>query len=911
MDYQMSVRISNNSNRKENRNKNIVIDPVKYFTLFFITMFMLTSFSLFSQEICDDGIDNDGDGLTDCADPDCLGVTGCEGAFACDEGLYQVLSGQLNIFDPASLSYTPIGPNNPSYNGAGYNIEDGFMYGQINQDGKRYIWKIKNDGTYEVMGEVINGSNFPNYKADFDRSGNLMTYEAGVLYYVDVSATPPYNYTTKNVTNLTNTSWPSANDIVYNYIHDGYYLLTSSNELWMIDETAQTIQRVADLSTEFSTSSGGYGAAWSDQDGRLYFFNNSTGNIYEVELDASGTSVVTAGFLVAGTSNGNNDGMSCPLARLSEICGNGRDDDGDGLVDCDDPDCVESLDCGYTPPSGGEDSGLESNDRLARKIAKRNFNRTKNNTDNIRIDVPERKLERNAFQGRNGELESFIPIDPIHDSETYISTPEDLIGITNATEVFSVDYFSGGVRLGAILATESEGGVYEHTKYICDRLQGTMLENVMSYALDGENPFIISKFLKPNGIREYSTTFAFFRNGQGKFEIESHWNLVDYSEAETMYTFQVWAGNVADLEIMVQKVLESIAYEGEIQSYVFGEKPNLFVTHISYENQVLTFDIINNSESEELNIVGNRLATETAQGTTVSYDFPLTGEENQQFQIPTTGVYAIGLTLYHEQQTVSDGVYVADGVWGIDDSADGTQINNFEISQGGSYLIEEGLHLERDVEMNGMMKEYVSVYRSLNSTFKPENIGEFSTLSFAAKGSGELEVTVVRAGMNDWANQMRTTVYLSPELQQFDIPFSNFISETGENSWSDITMLVFAIKGNGIQSEAFELGIRNVQFHNGNATTSVAGLEFSGHEVKVFPNPMSRFTTVSWEEENAGSYTLELFNAQGKSVYATQGESSSGMNMIHVMNKNYPSGIYFFEIRSENGGSGRGRVIIQ
>ncbi len=31
-------------------------------------------------EVCDDGLDNDGDGHTDCADSDCIGQTGpCEG----------------------------------------------------------------------------------------------------------------------------------------------------------------------------------------------------------------------------------------------------------------------------------------------------------------------------------------------------------------------------------------------------------------------------------------------------------------------------------------------------------------------------------------------------------------------------------------------------------------------------------------------------------------------------------------------------------------------------------------------------------------------------------------------------------------------------------------------------------------
>ena len=38
-----------------------------------------------------------------------------------------------------------------------------------------------------------------------------------------------------------------------------------------------------------------------------------------------------------------------------EICDNGEDDNGDGLIDCDDPQCEDSSDCGtseYGPPGG-------------------------------------------------------------------------------------------------------------------------------------------------------------------------------------------------------------------------------------------------------------------------------------------------------------------------------------------------------------------------------------------------------------------------------------------------------------------------------------------------------------------------------------------------------------------------------
>lgn len=41
------------------------------------------------EEICGNGLDDDGDGLFDCADPDCEAYEGCEDCFACETGFYQ------------------------------------------------------------------------------------------------------------------------------------------------------------------------------------------------------------------------------------------------------------------------------------------------------------------------------------------------------------------------------------------------------------------------------------------------------------------------------------------------------------------------------------------------------------------------------------------------------------------------------------------------------------------------------------------------------------------------------------------------------------------------------------------------------------------------------------------------------
>jgi hypothetical protein len=51
-------------------------------------------------------------------------------------------------------------------------------------------------------------------------------------------------------------------------------------------------------------------------------------------------------------------------------------------------------------------------------------------------------------------------------------------------EVYSVDYYQGDKRVGAVLATVTRG-IYSHSKAICDRLNNSSLENIVTINLNG------------------------------------------------------------------------------------------------------------------------------------------------------------------------------------------------------------------------------------------------------------------------------------------------------------------------------------------------------------------------------------------------------------------------------------------
>lgn len=294
-------------------------------------------FSNLTPEICDDGIDNDGDGLVDCADPKCgSNVANCNGGISCISSFFQIVGKTLKQLNPATGEYTHIGdlPNSfDTYNGGGYNIEDGFIYctGKINSTGKIYMVRMYSNANITNLGELI-GFEGRSYTGDMDDTGNWTNfyYKDGLwnMSKVDVSQPSPTFNVTLGANNGTGDE--SFHDWVYNASCDKFYAMTKDGEKLMVADHKATPPTVSVVETYSGLNSGAYGAAWSDESGDLFFSNNGTGNIYKVDM-ASSCTPTSISVVLAGASASNNDGMSCPYSPTINFGAN--DSDGDGITD--------------------------------------------------------------------------------------------------------------------------------------------------------------------------------------------------------------------------------------------------------------------------------------------------------------------------------------------------------------------------------------------------------------------------------------------------------------------------------------------------------------------------------------------------------------------------------------------------
>ncbi|MEL7145510.1 MAG: hypothetical protein AAFO69_04010, partial [Bacteroidota bacterium] len=282
-----------------------------------------------------------------------------QGSFTCSDNLYQVVNGKdLKYLNAATGEYITIGSSAISYNGAGFNYEDNYIYGIGSGNA---LVRIDNTGAATDLGVIQNFSAL-SYSGDLDTLGNWHSFRkvssGWIMNVVDVSAASPsaVEYAVTELSGAASAS--NCADISYNAVSGKFYGM-NAGRLTEFDPVNQTVKVIADYSDQ--AAGGGYGAVWSDSEGNTYFFNNSTGNIYRAAINAT-SEVTSFGFVAISAPNGSNDGMSCALATppvFPEICDNGLDDDGDGLVDCEDPDCAGKTECGVSATVYSSEMGCE------------------------------------------------------------------------------------------------------------------------------------------------------------------------------------------------------------------------------------------------------------------------------------------------------------------------------------------------------------------------------------------------------------------------------------------------------------------------------------------------------------------------------------------------------------------------
>ncbi|WP_299627319.1 T9SS type A sorting domain-containing protein [uncultured Tenacibaculum sp.] len=784
-------------------------------------------------------------------------------------------------------------------NGVGYNEKDGYIWGSLKSTDGNTIIRVGND--YETTVYTVAGASY-SYVGDVNQDGIYYLKSGGNSFYMIDLDPASANYLTKIGTGTLSQSIGN-HDWAFNAVDDMLYTVEkNSNILYKIDPSNGNVTSLGEVPI-LSGLNYTYGAVYFDVDGNFYVSANQTGTVYVIYAVQNVTSSLdmTSNLFAFGPSSSQNDGARCPTAPVpQEDCTNGVDDDGDGLVDCDDPSCSGVASCpDITPTSTGNNGGLESNNRLSEQINQRNINRIKKN---YKFDAAKaRKVEKNSFYARrssnqNISLWDFVPMDIIPGATAVESSPSDLVGITNATELVSVDYMRDNQAYGTLLVLKTEDKVYEHTKHICDRFTGAELLSVSNMDVNDEL-FIKSRVKQPNGSIEFVASFSVRESADNSsFIVESHWNLDQY-EDDGYYNFQVWASSIDDLYNMSVEVLRLLEVQKPISEYRSSDAPPVFIKKAAYRRGgKIDLEIINNLRPSTVVIEGNKRVTETSTGEAVTFNVDLTGYINN-VTLDIGNLYDFGFRLRNRYDITPDDLFLSDGTWGVDDSSK-TFVDSFNVIANNE-TDEDGVYkVERNISFTATANQDVSVYRSLTPKFEQVDLSEYDQVSFNAKGDGQMKMIFVKESVADWNDQPYITVNLTENTTSYTMYKGDIMSNlSGEVNLNDVKMLFITLVAEDGTTVQKTLDIGNIKFSK-QSTASIKD-ESLIEKAIVSPNPIETNAVFTFNSNTTNKYNFEVFNVLGKRVHNENITAKVGSNAINFNRKQLASGIYFYKISSK------------
>jgi len=551
------------------------------------------------------------------------------------------------------------------------------------------------------------------------------------------------------------------------------------------------------------------------------------------------------------------------------------------------------------PVTSGNNGGLESKGDLATLIAKRNFKRIRTNSFADKKQLQSTFAAASGAQLRSNDQVNFSAIIPntgMYGTETtFVSSPTDLIGITNADQVYSVDYYQGENRVAAVLATATTGGIYGHSKAICDRLNNSTLEDVRTINLNGFE-IIMVKIKRANGAIEFALNFS-VQQLTNENKLHSYWNIAQYPTGD--YTnFQVWGNSMGQVSSITNYIVAQYQSQGALTTDVVADRiPTVFVKKGFYKNGKLNLSLINKSAANTIVLEGNKKVTELSDLENVSQNVPLTSDYYQDVVLDLGGLFDFGFSITGNNSPQLDALYMADGPWGLDYVATETTIENYQITNSSTTVASDTYAIERNVAVSGQVLGTLNVFRNILPGELTFEASSYTAVGFTVQNSLPIEVVLVTENTTDWSNRLRFQIPAHDAGTEISIAFSDFTNNLGAHfSNEKIKGFVFSINGNYSSFQSFSTQISNLVLNSNPALGAVSYENVTNAKLYSYPNPCQGVTTIVLPSKTSKA-TIQIVDLTGKVLQNKSYEVNA--NQVTISLDGISKGFYFFEVTTE------------
>jgi len=548
-----------------------------------------------------------------------------------------------------------------------------------------------------------------------------------------------------------------------------------------------------------------------------------------------------------------------------------------------------SIDIGFATigsVGGGGDGGVESKS-LGDAIALRVFNKVINDVSSV-VDytkMPSAIRTGNIVSNATGtqlKLSDILPRTLTNYTyKSFISTPKDLIGITNAKDVLSIDFVNNKVPKAVAFGTQTFGDVYDHTKAICDRLKGYELVGLQNISVNGFN--MVQYNLKNNkGDIEYAMSFIIgAKTGRSSYTIQSNWLNKDYTRDEVMYNIQLWGGSPSLTVDMAKDIINRLTAGlpiQEIKSNVGLPKTYITEGRRIDENLTVTINNTTNSTSGYFEI-RDRANEQTTNMVTRTVPFNISASGKSTIKVPTGDLYESTIGLYLNG-ILQDEVFMADGSWGVNYNMNTTSIKKFSVTNSTSTINKDEFTLFRNAEVSASTPDFVSVYKLLRGGGAPQDISAYKTLKLTAAGNSVLTITLVKESITAWKDQYTLQLPISKDAQEYLISLADFKSGTSTTpiDAKDISSMIVSMGASSVgRTTNVEVSLSSVSFSKDDIGYIRS---LSAKEVTVYPNPSKGSFNVKFKADNNYTLTLKLTDAStgnvlmSRAVNAVRGENT-------------------------------------
>ncbi|WP_159799652.1 collagen-binding domain-containing protein [Flavobacterium sp. MK4S-17] len=517
-----------------------------------------------------------------------------------------------------------------------------------------------------------------------------------------------------------------------------------------------------------------------------------------------------------------------------------------------------------------------------------------------------------AARGKSKQmLLEMFPTQMVNGDAAHVTSPTDILDYTIAEEVLSVDFSQSNKTKGVVLGVRTSNKVYNHTKASCDRLRGAEILNVKTVKLNGYK-FLMQAIKQRNGVTEYAISFAVGKNTNDDFyTLQSNWFVKEYTASNDVYNFQVWSTVPENTEKLVKDILQNLISFIPVQQTEIQKLPKTYASKVSREGLDIVVKLKSTEKNQSIEIAMDEVYTET-NGFALRYN-PFISEKEQTVHLEIKDGYEYD-GLIKVNGVVQDAFYHADGNWGLDYDSKYTTINNYQVFNNFDREYKEGeLAVHRNVKLQAHSEyDYLTLYKSLLPGQLPDDYTGYQYLSFKAKGSGLLELGLIKSSVENWKHQYRAVINVGEEEQTYYVPFSFFTSTKSNKKITadDLTMITFTFLPVEAGTKDLDLTIEDVKFTNMAPQGFEDLLNTMKNEFMVYPNPSLGNVSCLLYTDVATAATVTLHDITGKLIYSAPVNLTEGKNELDF-NFNVPSGMMFFNITSDKINYGTSKIIFK